>query len=133
MVKSIKHEFKIKKGRILCPSYEVLLPGLNTSSSINQFGKKEFLVYVTPKGKKYSSIIQSKENGKALIGKMFFDCCVLENIEIDFEGNLCSFFSHTKVDEKIPQLLKNILSGFWIQYHTESIAFFTYPRPNKNP
>lgn len=118
---------------ILCPSYEVLLPGLQASSSINQLGRKEIIVYVTPKGEKQSTIIHSKENGKALIEKMDFDCCEIENVEIDFENSLCSFQSHAKIDEHIPQLLKNILSGFWIQYHSESIAFFTYKKPNKNP
>jgi len=121
--------FKIVERLILCPSYKVLLPGLYKSSSTNQYGHKEFLVYVTPKGEKHSTVIQSKEDGKAIIEKLYFDCCEIEEIEFDFENNHCTFVSHSKVDEKLPQLLKDILSGFWIQYHSESIAFFTYRRP----
>lgn len=107
------------------------MPGLYKSSSINQYGHKEFLVYVTPKGEKHSTIIESKENGKALIEKLYFDCCEIESIEIDFENNLCSFTSHSKIDAQLHQLLRDILSGFWIQYHAESIAFFTYRRPKR--
>jgi hypothetical protein len=114
---------------ILCPLYEVLLPGLHASSAINKSGYKEFLVYVTPKGEKQSTIIQSTGNGKASIEKMTFDCCEIENVEFDFDNNLCSFQSHAKIDDNIPLLLRNILSGFLIQYHPESIAFFTYRKP----
>lgn len=116
---------------IVCPRYEVQLPGLKKSSMKNQFGRQEFLVYVTPQGKKKSTIVQCKENGKAFIHMMTFDCCTIQNLEIDFTKSICSFESNSKLDDQIPALLKNILSGFLIQYHAESIAFFTCGRPKK--
>ena len=118
---------------ILCPLYEVLLPGLDTSSSINSLGNKEFLIYVTPKGEKQTTVIQSIGNGKALIEKMDFDCCEIKDVEIDFEKNLCSFYSQAKLDENIPLLLKNILSSFWIQYPSKTMPPLTPARPPKNP
>jgi hypothetical protein len=109
----------------------VQLPGLKKSSKKNQFGRQEFLVYVTPQGKKKSTVVQCRGNGKAYIQRISFDCCDILNVEIDFIRSICSFESNSKLDDEIPALLKNILSGFLIQYHTESIAFFTYGRSNK--
>lgn len=116
---------------IVCPRYEVQLPGLEKSSKRNQFGRQEFLVYVTPKGKRKSTIVQCKGNGKAIIHMMNFDCCTIKNLEIDFTNSICSFESNSKLDDQIPALLKNVLTGFLIQYHTQSIAFFTCGRPEK--
>ncbi|MET1014338.1 MAG: hypothetical protein ABWX61_07495, partial [Paenisporosarcina sp.] len=110
---------------IVCPHFEVQLPGLKKNSNINRFGRQEFLVYVTPRGKKKSTIVQCSGNGKALIKRISFDCCEIVNVEIDFINSICSFESNSKLDDQIPALLKNILSGFLIQYHSESIAFFT--------
>lgn len=116
---------------IVCPRYEVQLPGLKNSSNLNHFGRQEFLVYVTPKGKRRSTLVQCRENGKAFIQRISFDCCELLNVEIDFFNSFCSFESNSKLDHEIPALLTNILSGFLIQYHSQSIAFFTCGRSRK--
>lgn len=116
---------------IVCPRYEVQIPGLKKSLKKNQFGRQEFLVYVTPKGKRKSTIVQCKANGKAIIHMMKLDCCTIKNLEIDFTRSICSFETNSKLDDQIPALLKKILTGFLIQYHTNSIAFFTCGRPEK--
>jgi hypothetical protein len=110
----------------------VQLPGLIESSKKSRIERQEYLVYLTPQGKKESTIIQCKVNGKAYIKKMYFDYCDISDVEIDFIRSICSFESNSKLeDDQIPAFLKNILCGFLIQYHAECYAFFTYGRTSK--
>ena len=119
---------QIKKGWFVCPSYEINLPGLHQNAVVKANGQ-EFLLYVTPNGKRKSAIITSNDQGIARIKKMTFDCFQIEDIRIDFLNNKCSFTCYEQVGKKRASIIQYILQGFFIQYNDKSIAYFTYRKP----
>jgi len=96
----------------------------------NQNGQ-EFLLYVTPNGKRKSAIITSNDQGVATIKRMTFDCFEIEDIYIDFFNNNCSFKCNDRMEQDMVSTIYRILRGFLIQYSEQSIAFYTYRKKNK--
>ncbi|WP_019412990.1 hypothetical protein [Paenisporosarcina sp. TG20] len=73
----------------------------------------------------------SNNNGIAVIKRMTFNCLQIENMQIDFLNNKCSFTCQEAPGEETALLMQFILRGFFIQYHEHSIAFFTYKKKKK--
>jgi len=74
-------------------------------------------------------MITSNDQGIARIKKMTFDFFQIEDIQIDFLNNKCSFTCYEHVGEKRASTIQSILLGFFIQYNDKSIAYFTYRKP----
>ncbi|PUB12933.1 hypothetical protein [Paenisporosarcina sp. OV554] len=110
------------------PSYEIILPGLNQSNMLKSCGQ-EFLLYVTPNGKKKSAIITSDDKGIARIKRMTFDYYQLDDIQIDFLNNKCSFTCNVQDGNEMSCTIQYILLGFFIQYRDKSMAYFTFRKP----
>jgi hypothetical protein len=89
----------------------------------------EFLLYITPNGKKKSAVITSNDKGIARIKRMTFDCFQIEDIQIDFLNNKCSFTCYEQFGKEMAATLQYVLLGFFIQYNEKSIAYFTYRQP----
>jgi len=96
----------------------------------NQFGQ-EFLLYITPSGKRKSAVISSNEEGIARIKRMTLDSIELLDISFDFFNDKCTFTCPEPAGKDVPASIQHILSGFLIQYHPQSFAFFTYRKPKK--
>jgi hypothetical protein len=103
---------------------------LQQSTKFKQNGQ-EFLLYVTPNGERKAAIIVSNNNGKALIERLSFDSFEIEDLHIDFINNKCSFTYKETLGMDIATTIQNILLGFFIQYHEQSIAFITYRKKKK--
>ena len=129
-MESKPNSFHFRKVDLLCPSYEIVLPGLQQSTKFKQKGQ-EFLLYVTPNGERKSAIIVSNNNGKALIGSLSFDSFEIEDLHIDFINSKCSFTYKESLGKDLATTIQNILLGFFIQYHEQSIAFITYRKKKK--
>ena len=88
--------------------------------------EKEFLLYVTPNRERKAAIVVSNKIGKAFIERLTFDTFEIEDLHIDFINNKCSFSYNENHETQVTSSIQNILLGFFIQYHEQSIAFFTY-------
>ncbi|WP_342542155.1 hypothetical protein MHH33_14570 [Paenisporosarcina sp. FSL H8-0542] len=95
---------------------------------------QEYILYVTPNGERKAAIIVSNKIGKAFIERLTFDSFEIEDLHIDFLNNKCSFtYNENHLETEVVSNIQNILLGFFIQYHKQSIAFFTYrKRRNKD-
>jgi len=90
---------------------------------------QEILLYITPYGKKKSAIITSNDKGIARIKRMTFDCFQIEDIQIDFLNNKCSFTCYERLGNEMSSTIQYILLGFFIRYHDKSMAYFTFRKP----
>lgn len=62
---------------------------------------------------------------------MSFNCLQIEDMQIDFLNNKCTFTCQEPYGVETESVIKFILRGFFIQYHEQSIAFFAYKKPMK--
>ena len=89
----------------------------------------EILLYVSPNGKRKSTVITSNDKGIGIIKKMTFDFFQIEDIQIDFRTNKCSFTCDEQFGKEMAATLQSVLLGFFIQYNQKYIAYFTYRQP----
>lgn len=76
---------------------------------------QEFLLYITPNGKKKSAVITSNDKGIARIKRMTFDCIQIKDIQVDFHNNKCTFTCYEQGGKEMAATLQTILLGFFIQ------------------
>ena len=112
---------------MICPSYEVILPGLQQLELISQFGQ-EYLLYFSHTGERKVAVIKSNDKRFMRIERMIIDFIEIEDILIDFSQHKVKFRCNEPIGTTYIQY---ILEGLLIQNHERSFGFFTYYRRKK--
>lgn len=67
----------------------------------------------------------------ARIKRITFNSIQIEDMEIDFLNNKCSFSIKESMGTQYESTLEYILRGFFIQYHEQGYGFFTFKKPGR--